>query len=183
MKKIAILTAGLALFAVSATAADTYHIGPDKSKVTFKIKNKPPGRSDFEVVPGSFKEFSGTWSIEGDDLTKSSIQMEIKTTSVDTGNGRRDRHLRNQDFFKVKEFPTMTFKSTAFKKVSENNYEVTGAFTLLGKTKPVKVTFKKNGPHSGTVTFQIKRSEFGMTYRVPNTADEVDVTLDIVGSK
>jgi len=171
------------LVALPLTAAETYKIGPEASKVTFSIKNKPPGGNDFQDVPGSFKEFSGTWSLNPADLTKSTVQMEVKTTSVDTANEKRDDHLRSQDFFKVKEFPSMSFKSAAFKKVSDDTYEVTGAFTLLGKTKPVKVMFKTTGAASGTATFQIKRSEFGMTYRVPDTADEVDVKLDIVGTK
>jgi len=182
------ITAACAALALALTtvhpagAAETYKIGPDNSKVLFKIDNKAPGASDYMSVPGSFKEFSGTW-VMGTDPAKNSVEMEVQTTSVDTANERRDNHLRNQDFFKVKEFPTMTFKSTSFKKVADDTFEVTGDFTLLGKTKPVKVSFKKTGAHAGTATFRIKRSEFGMTFRVPDTADEVDVTLEIAGAK
>jgi polyisoprenoid-binding protein YceI len=181
-KKIA-MTAACATLAWPAMAADTYQIKPDQSKVTFTIKNKAPGASAPEEVPGSFRDFSGTVTFNAEDPAKSAVQMEVKTASVDTGNGKRDDHLRNPDFFKAKEFPTMTFKSTGAKKVSDDTFEVTGDFTLLGKTKPVTATFKKTGDNSGTATFQLKRSEYGMKFRVPDTADEVNVKLELVGAK
>ena len=63
----------------------------------------------------------------------SMVHIEVETASVDTANEKRDDHLRNQDFFKVKEFPTMTFKSSSVEKNSDGDYEVTGSFTLLGE--------------------------------------------------
>jgi polyisoprenoid-binding protein YceI len=169
--------------ALPALAADTYQIGPDKSKVRFTIMNKAPGQSAAEEVPGSFGDFKGTAMFNAQDPAKSSVQMEIKTASIETGIARRDDHLRSADFFKVKEFPTMTFKSTAAKKTSEDTYEVTGNFTLLGKTKPVTATFKKTGDEAGTATFKLLRSDYGMKFRIPDTGDEVNVTLELAGTK
>ena len=100
-----------------------------------------------------------------------------------TANKKRDDHLRNQDFFKVKEYPKMTFKSTKVMKKKDGNYEVEGKFTLLNKTRTITVVFVPSGSDGGKTSFQIKRSDYGMTYRVPDTADEVDVTLEIVGRK
>src|SRR5262245_34569113 len=124
------LTCGV--LACPALAADTFLIGPDKSKLRFTIMNKAPGKSAAEEVPGSFGDFAGTVMLNAQDPAKSSVQMEIKTASVDTGIAKRDDHLRSADFFKVKEFPTMSFKSTGAKKISDDTYEVTGNFTLLG---------------------------------------------------
>ncbi len=178
------MLAALAISSGSVFAADTYEIDSKKSKVTFKIMNKPPKATKASEVPGSFSDFSGTVVFDKADPSKSSVKMEVKTASVDTGNKKRDDHLRNQDFFKVKEYPKMTFKSTKVTKKGDREYEVEGKFTLLDKTKTIKVTFvPSNERDAGKVTFQIKRSEYGMTYRVPDTADEVDVTLDLVGKK
>ena len=171
------------VFPSSALAAGTYSIDSAKSKISFKIMNKPPGKPSASEVPGSFKEFSGTVVFDKADPAKSSVKMEIKTTSVDTGNKKRDDHLRNQDFFKVKEYPTMSFKSTKVTSKGDDKYEVEGEFTLLGKSKTIAVTFEATGANGGKTSFQIKRSEYGMKYRVPDTADEVDVTLEIVGKK
>jgi polyisoprenoid-binding protein YceI len=163
-------------------AADTLKIDSKKSKVTFSIMNTPPGAAAASEVPGSFKDFSGTIVIDDADPSKSSVEMEIKTTSVDTANEKRDAHLRNQDFFKVKEYPTMKFKSKSVKKADDGKFEITGDLTLLDKTKEITVTFEKTGDNAGKTSFQIKRSDYGMDYRVPDTADEVDITLDIVAA-
>jgi len=176
------ITMACAALTLPVVAADTFQIGPDKSKVRFTIKNKAPGKTAPEEVPGSFGDFSGTVAFNAQDPTKSSVQMEIKTTSVDTGIPKRDDHLRSADFFKAKEFPTMSFKSTAAKKASDDTYEITGDLTLLGKTKPLTATFKKTGENAGTATFTLLRSDYGMKFRIPDTADEVNVTLELVGT-
>ena len=181
--KTKMIAMALAALAGPVMAGNIFQIGPDKSKVRFEIMNKPPGASAAEKVPGSFGDFAGSVLFNADDPTKSSVQMEIKTTSVDTANPKRDDHLRSADFFKVKEHPVMTFKSTAAKKISDDTYEITGDFTLLGKTKPVTATFKKSGENAGTATFKLLRSDYGMKFRIPDTADEVSVTLELVGTR
>ncbi len=172
----------LTLAAASLHAAETLKIDPKKSKVTFTIKNTSPGANEASDVPGSFKDFNGTIVFDDAEPAKSSVEMEVKTTSVDTGNEKRDAHLRNQDFFKVKEYPTMKFKSKSVKKSDDGKFEVTGDFTLLDKTKEITVTFEKTGDQAGKTSFQIKRSDYGMDYRVPDTADEVNVTLEVVAA-
>lgn len=173
----------LAFSLSSALAADTYKIDPDKSEITFKIMNKPPGAAKASEVDGKFTKFSGTVKFDAADASKNSVEVEVETTSVDTSNTKRDDHLRNQDFFKVKEHPKMTFKSTKVKKNDDGDYEVEGDFTLLGKTKSISIVLKKDGDATGTTSFQIKRSDYGMKYRIPDTADEVDVTIKFVGEK
>lgn len=185
MMKLKPITALLALaFSLSnALAADTYTIDAEKSEVTFKIMNKAPGAAEASEVPGKFTKFSGTVKFDAADASKNSVEVEVETTSVDTGNTKRDDHLRNQDFFKVKEHPKMTFKSTKVKKNDDGDYEVEGDFTLLGKTKSISIVLKKDGDNTGTTSFQIKRSDYGMNYRIPDTADQVDVTIKFVGKK
>ena len=74
------------------------------------------------------------------------------------------------------------FKSKSVKKADDGKFEITGDLTLLDKTKEITVTFEKTGDNAGKTSFQIKRSDYGMKYRVPDTADEVDITLDIVAA-
>jgi polyisoprenoid-binding protein YceI len=176
-------TFAVAMCVSPALAADKYEIDAGKSEITFKIMNKPPLKKKLSEVSGKFTEFSGTVVFDKNDASKSSVEVEVKTDSVDTGIKKRDAHLKNQDFFKVKEYPKMTFKSTKVKKGKGGDYEVEGDFTLLGKTKSISLVLKKDGENTGTTTFQIKRSDYGMKYRIPDTADEVDVTIKFVGKK
>ena len=99
--------------------------------------------------------------------SNSKVEIEVNTSSVDTGNKKRDDHLRNQDFFKVKEYPKMSFKSTKVTKKGDGKYEIAGKFTLLDKTKDITVTFERSSENAGKTSFQIKRSDYGMKYRVP----------------
>jgi polyisoprenoid-binding protein YceI len=68
------------------------------------------------------------------------------------------------------------------KKNGEGEYDVTGTFTLLGKSRKMTVTFVPNGERGGKTEFVIKRSEFGMDYRVPETGDEVAVTIEVAAA-
>ncbi|HUF61107.1 MAG TPA: YceI family protein [Verrucomicrobiales bacterium] len=176
---LALLGTAVLVQSLPLMADETIKLDPKTAKVTFSIKNKPPGGSRFEDVPGSFKDFSGSIVFDDTDASKSSVAMEVKTASVDTANTRRDDHLRNQDFFKVKEFPSMTFKSSAVTKNDDGHYAVAGTFTLLGKSKEMTITFVPSGDRAGKTEFTIKRSDFGMDYRIPETGDEVAVTIAV----
>ena len=101
----------LALAAIAflpATAgADTYDIDAVHSSVMFRAK-----RMDMVYVYGRFNEFAGTLDMTGEDVATGKLMLEVKTTSVDTGNQRRDDHLRSPDFLNAAQLPVMKFEST-----------------------------------------------------------------------
>lgn len=128
-----------------ATAAETYVIDPVHSSVGFNI------RHFVSKVPGRFAKFSGTITVDRANPAQSSAEATIDIASVDTGNQKRDDHLRTADFFDAAKYPTMKFKSTSWKKTGENTYDVTGDLTLKDVTRPVtlKVTSLGFGPGMG----------------------------------
>ena len=69
------------------------------------------------------------------------ISLEVRTKSVNTGIPNRDNHLRADEFFGVKEYPTMTFESTGVKRKEGNQYLVEGNLTVKGKTEKMAVPF------------------------------------------
>ena len=157
-------------------AAPKFKIDPVMSAVIFKIKHL--GISD---AYGRF---------DAEDPAKSSIEVTIPAASVDTNNKKRDDHLRGSDFFKVKQFPNITFKSTSIKAAGKGKFKITGEVTLLGKTKTVECDLVHTGDGKGfkgetrsgyQATMTIKRSEFGMTYGLKNMGDEVTLTISIQG--
>lgn len=167
--------------------ADDYAIDAAHSGVSFQISHL-----GLSYVQGRFNEFSGNFTIDTSDPGKSSFALLIKTESVDTNNAGRDKHLRSPDFFNVKQFPAITFTSTAVKAI-EGGYEVTGDLTLHGETKPV--TFSLKGGKSaqfppgvqrtGFSTSQVvvKRSDFGVGKPMPVLGDEVYVSIGFEGTK
>ena len=59
---------------------------------------------------GRFNDVAGKLALDGE---KPTVEVQIKADSIDTANAKRDEHLKGPDFFNVKQFPTISFKSTA----------------------------------------------------------------------
>ncbi|HRK33166.1 MAG TPA: YceI family protein, partial [Candidatus Hydrogenedentes bacterium] len=177
----------MSLTATPAWAADTYALDLSHSSFIFRVKHLGVSYSY-----GRFNDASGSFTIDEADPSKNAIEIEIKTASVDTYNEGRDKHLRNPDFFNSTEFPTMTFKSTAFKKKEGNLYEVTGDFTLLGVTKSITAEAELVGVGKGMkgeqragwdAVFTIDRTDFGMNYGQEGIGKEVRIIVGIEGIK
>jgi polyisoprenoid-binding protein YceI len=48
-------------------------------------------------VRGTFGEFTGSFTIDGEDLAKSSAELTIQVASIDTKSADRDAHLKSPD--------------------------------------------------------------------------------------
>jgi polyisoprenoid-binding protein YceI len=164
----------------SCSAAAALTVDPVHSSAVFRIKHL-----DTAWFWGRFNQVTGEINLE----ESGSVSLEVDADSVDTHNAQRDAHLKSQDFFSVKEFPKLSFKSKSLTKKGED-WEVAGDFTLHGVTKPLTVMVKptgssndpKMGPRSGFETeFTIKRSDHGMSFMLADKGlgDEVKVMLSI----
>lgn len=176
----------LSALALTGRAADTYKVDPVHSSLLFGIMHL-----GITNVYGRFNDVSGEMVFDKEDPSKSSINLAVKVESIDTHEPKRDQHLKSPDFFNVKQFPTMTFKST---KVEANgdDYKITGDFTLRGVTKPITVDFKKGAEAKGMqgeirtggeARFMIKRSDFGMNFMPEAVGDEVKILVSLEGIK
>jgi polyisoprenoid-binding protein YceI len=172
--------------AAPARAADDYVIEGMHSGVTFKISHL-----GLSWIHGRFDDFSGDFSIDPADPGKSSFALTIKAESIDTNNPKRDDHLRSPDFFNVKQFPVITFKTTSVKAVN-GGFEVTGDFTMHGVTKSItfplmggqKAEFPKGVQRTGyTTELTLKRSEFGIDKFAEMLGDEVRIAISFEGTK
>ena len=163
----AILAAVSLATAAPAVAETVYEIDLSHSDVSFQI------RHFMSKVRGAFTEFSGTIVRNDEDLSKASVEFKIATASIDTRHESRDEHLRSADFFDVEKHPEIVFKSTAVEKVSDNQYRVTGQFSLHGVTKEIVLPVAYEGEVKdprGTVragfsvATRIDRKEYGMEW-------------------
>jgi polyisoprenoid-binding protein YceI len=162
----------------------TYRVDPVHSFVLFRVKHM-----NTAYAYGRFNSFSGTIVVNEQDPSKSSVEFEIDANSIDTGNSQRDDHLRSPDFFNVRQYPKITFKSTSIRRINANTFEVKGDLTIRGTTRPltVRVTYvgKGRNPRGQEIigfetTFTIKRSEFGVSYGLNGgLSDEVRVTIAV----
>jgi polyisoprenoid-binding protein YceI len=182
-----VLTLSVVAGVGSASRADDYVIDAVHSGVTFQISHM-----GVSYIPGRFNQFSGNFTIDTSDPAKSSFSLTIKTESVDTNNSKRDEHLRSPDFFNAKQFPTITFASTAVKAV-EGGYEVTGDLTMHGETKPITFSLKGGKTaefppkviRTGFTSPQIviKRTDFGVGKPMPVLGDDVYIAISFEGTK
>ena len=146
--------------------ATTWDFDLSHSSVNFSVRHLMVSK-----VHGRFQSWTGNLVIDNDDITRSTVNVEIDAASIDTKEEKRDAHLRSPDFFDVENNPKLTFKSTSVKKVSDDELEVTGDLTIRGTTKPVVLKVESNGtvkdPWGGTragfsAKTSINRKEFGL---------------------
>jgi polyisoprenoid-binding protein YceI len=115
----------------TATALRTFTIDAAHSEVTFQVRHL------LTKVRGRFSDFAGTIAFDADQPAGSAVSLTIQAASIDTNQPDRDTHLRSADFFKVDEFPTLTFVSTAIVPRGEDAYDVTGTLTIRGVARTV----------------------------------------------
>jgi len=133
----------------------TWRVDPTHSEVSFRIRH----------LAGRVRGFFTEWD-------RGTVNVTVRTKSIDTRNEARDADLRSPRFFNVDSFPTMTFESTGLV-VENNTFEMSGLLTLKGNTHPV--VFK--GSYLGTMRDQggkermafdgtalINRRDFNLTW-------------------
>jgi polyisoprenoid-binding protein YceI len=167
-------------------AADHYAVDTAHAGIVFKIAHV-----GISWTFGRFNDFSGSFTLDSADPAKSQFTINIKATSIDTGNKQRDDHLRSPDFFNVKQYPAITFKSTAVRP-RQDGYEVTGDLTMHGVTAPITFTltggkqaeFPPGVKRTGfTADFTIKRSDFGINKFLEGVGDEVFISVSFEGTR
>jgi polyisoprenoid-binding protein YceI len=172
--------------AAQSRAADTYKVDPVHSSVVFRVTHAGIG-----AVYGRFNDYGGSFALDDADASKSTFAFEIQVNGVDTRVEKRDAHLKSPDFFNAKQYPTITFKSTAVKKSDKpNTLEVAGDLTMHGTTKsvtvPVEIIGKGNfmgAPRVGIESvFTVKMSDFGFKGN-PGVGDEVKLFVALEGAK
>jgi polyisoprenoid-binding protein YceI len=180
----AITLFALATFVGTARAAENYKIDPVHSAVIFRINHL--GLANFY---GRFKEPTGAVALDKEDPSKSTFTFVVKVDNVDTANEKRDAHLKTPDFFNAKQFPEISFKSTAVK-ASGDDFEVTGDLTMHGVTKSITVPLKKTGESQTQMGYRtgwetqvdLKKSDYGIK-GVPGVGDEVHLTISFEAVK
>ena len=133
MKRALLAAAALTLSLPTAALAEPWQIDSAHTSSGFEVTHML-----VSTVRGQFDKTTGTVDINDKDLTKSTLDITIDASSVNTRNADRDKHLRTADFFDVEKHPQITFKSTKVEKgKAKDKLKVTGDLTIRGITKTV----------------------------------------------
>ena len=126
------------------TNKTTWQLDPAHTTIEFAVKHMM-----FTTVRGRFKTFTGTVTVDEQQPNQSAVNVEIDASSLDTGVGDRDTHLRSADFLDVEKHPKITFRSTSVTGTQGptakpgHTFKVSGDLEIRGKAMPVEldVTF------------------------------------------
>lgn len=170
-------------------ATTTWAIDASHSEIGFKVKHMM-----FTNVSGKFEKFEASATTEDTDFTNAQLDFSADISSVNTGSADRDNHLKSADFFNAEEFPKMSFKSTSMKKVSENEFELTGDLSLHGVTKAVTLNVEYGGimqdPWGNTkagftLSGKVNRKDWGLNWNAALetggvlVSEEVRLNIDV----
>ncbi len=147
----------------------------------------------FTKVRGTFSKWGGSLELDLADLSRSRVEVQIETGSVDTHEEKRDAHLRSPDFFASDEFPRMTFKSKRIDK-SGSAYRLIGDLTIRGVTKEVVLDTVFEGASKDpwgnervafSASTSVQRKDWGLSWNVALEAggvlvgETVEIVLDL----
>ncbi len=165
----------------------TWTIDPVHSTVGFSVRHLMVSK-----VRGTFDTFTGSITV-AQDVTLSSVQVEIDMSSINTRNAGRDGDLRSSNYFETDTYPSMTFVSTSVVPAGDA-YRVVGDLSIKGTTRPVELAVEFNGvgsdPNMGTragfsAGTEISRKDFNVSFEMPMAeggvvvGDRIKVELEI----
>ncbi len=180
------LLAAVLTTALPTLAQESYTLDPNHTIPSFEIRHhgvslqrglftRSQGKAQLDPVGGGGR-----------------IEVSIDAASVMTGLDALDRILRGPQFFNTGLHPRIRFVSDSIRYADGKPVEATGQLTLLGVTRPVTLEirdftctthFLRRIPLCGAdVRATIRRSEFGMTFGLPNlVGDEVRLAIQVEG--
>jgi polyisoprenoid-binding protein YceI len=172
------LLAFCALPSANRAQVPVYEVTPVESAIKFDVGSSVP-------IKGTFDKWNASMKFSSTDVRSGVLDIEIQADSVNTGSGLKNNKLKSKDFFDVKDFPAITFKSTKVVQTGPNTFDLEGDFTIRGVTKTEKLTLTDNGKGSTTGSIDgimaFDRKDYGMNRGIPfiKIANRVEVNVSL----
>lgn len=144
-------------------------IDPSHSEIAFKIKHLM-----ITNVRGVFREFDASIYTTGEDFMTSEVDFFMNPASVDTGDAKRDEHIKSKDFFDVEKYKQISFVGDTIEKGGdEKKYVLYGNLTVKGISKQIKLNVEFTGVMKDpwgnekagfSITGKINRKDWGLNW-------------------
>jgi len=172
---------------------DNWKIDAAHTGINFSVRHMVVSK-----VRGRFGKYTGTLTLDDADITRSSVEVSIDASSIDTGVADRDTHLRSPDFFDVEKFPELRFLSQRIERVDDTRYRIVGELTIRDVKREVSLDVEYGGrgkdpwgnERIGFVAkTSLDRRDFGLTWNQVLEAggilvgDRVEIELDVQAVK
>jgi len=161
-----LLAAGVVTLAILSIASPCvadpvrFQIQPEASELTFKATSR------LQNASGRFVRFTGEVTVDRANLATARVTLSVEAASIDTGNTRRDNHLRTQDFFDVERYPSISFQSLRVEGAGPR-FTLVGRLTMRGVTREIAVPVSveiAGDLLTATGDFAVNRQDYGLDY-------------------
>jgi polyisoprenoid-binding protein YceI len=165
----------------NAPIPGSYALDQSHSHVSFSARHLMVTK-----VRGRFPVTAGHLVI-AEDPQKSSVEATIDVSAVESGDPKRDEHLRSADFFDAEHYPTVSFRSTKVENHENGEFTLTGDLTVRDVTRPVTLHGEFLGSQASpwgdtrigfTAETEVNRKDWGLEWNVALEAGGV-----LVGEK
>ncbi|ANF83140.1 hypothetical protein A3K93_08050 [Acinetobacter sp. NCu2D-2] len=163
---------------ISNAYAQNWSLSPNR-EVGFSIQSL-----GMTVVKGDFGSVNAKMQFDPKALQNASTQFTMQVDSLKLSKPSLKNMIMGEDLFYAAKYKTVNFKSTQFKSLGNNRYQILGNLTLRGVTKPVvfdtTLTPNASNPNVLKVTSKtvINRSDFGMKKAVAGVGEKVNIHLN-----
>ena len=188
---LCLLAAGLApLFSAGKARADLlleqaagrYVIEPNRSQLGFSVSQVGGGG-----IKGVFRAFSGSFLIDGRDISRSQVSIIVDPGSVDTGAERVDAFIRGKAVFDAERKPPVTFRTTRVTRTGDDTARIDGLLNARGIDKPASFDVRlleRNGSRiTFSVTGKVRRAPYDMQIGYPIYSNNVDFEMVFTGKR
>ncbi|GAA1647250.1 YceI family protein [Georgenia ruanii] len=154
----------------ASTLSGEWIFDPDHTRIGFSARHAMVTK-----VRGAFNDVDGHIHVDAASPGNSTVEVRVKTASVDTRNAQRDEHLRSADFFDVERYPEIVFTSSTVDEVEDNTFMVVGDLTIRGISKQVAIPLDLVGVHRDATgqlragfegTRRVNRRDWGLEWQV-----------------
>jgi polyisoprenoid-binding protein YceI len=158
-------------------------IDSSHSEIGFKVKHLM-----ISNVRGTFKQFEGSIYTTNEDFMTAEVDFWLNPASVDTGDEKRDGHLKSADFFDVENFKEINFMADSYQRLDETHYKLTGNLTIKGIKKQITLDVEFGGVmqdpwgnHKAafSINGKINRKDWGLNWNAALEAGGVLVSEDV----
>ena len=160
-----------------------WYIDPSHSQVNFAVKHMM-----VSTVRGRLGRLAGRLELDPAHPEKASFEITADVTGIDTGDPKRDGHLRSADFFDAERHPELRFAAQDIRLDGDGKVSVDGELTIKGVTKPVAVSGTVTAPMADpygneriglNLTTKIDRTDFGVDWNNPLPSGEPALANDV----
>jgi polyisoprenoid-binding protein YceI len=113
---------------VSDLATGAWRLDPARSSIEFHV----PHFWGLITVKGHFERYEGTLDLQ----SEPAVELTIEADSLQTGNHKRDQHLRSADFFDIEHHPQVRFVSDTAA-LENTTLKVRGRLHAAGRSIPL----------------------------------------------